>query len=190
MKSGAGILFFVLIIILLVAALAVTKRQARNLHAQSTMAMIDLSNQLAITAVTLNDLRQVGQLMTNDLAAASQRFERNSNDLVEMSGRLTSATGEFEAEQGLANKLGRRVGDLLPKNRNLNECANVFSNDFILLSDQLLALQQQLQISQSNELFLAAGLHEQMEQKSELQRRFNDLDEVSARFNYLAYGFY
>jgi chromosome segregation ATPase len=191
MKLGTGILFSLfLLIIVLAADLVLTKKQADNLHVQGTAALIDLSNQLDSAAFALKDLRRGGQMMTNDLAAASQRFELTSNDLADFSGRLTSAKGELDAEKIRSAELGGRVQGLLPKNQELNERTGAYSNHFVLWSSQLLALQQQLEISRSNDLFLAAELRKQVEQKNELQRRFNDLDEIRARFNYLAYGFY
>ena len=73
MKLGTGILFSLfLLIIVLAADLVLTKKQADNLHVQGTAALIDLSNQLDSAAFALNDLRRGGQMMTNDLAAASR----------------------------------------------------------------------------------------------------------------------
>jgi len=76
MISGPGIdYFFVVLFIVLVAALALTNKQADHLPVQSTAAPIDSA------ALPLNDLRVGGQTTTKGRAAASRRFEVTINDL-------------------------------------------------------------------------------------------------------------
>jgi chromosome segregation ATPase len=190
MKFKLGIIFIGVIILVLVTALAVTKKQAGDLHLQSTTALLELSNRLDAAGVTLDDLRQRNLTLTNDLATTSQRFEATSNNFSEISGQLTRVKSEFDNEQGHVTDLNRQIGDLQPQNQELGERAISLSNNFVLRNDQLAALQQRLAATQSNNVLLAAELEKQLAQKSEWQRRFNDLDEVRAQLNYLAYGFY
>ena len=190
MKFKHGIIFSSVLILVLTAALAVTKQQAKHLHLQSTDSLLELSNRLDTAGVTLDDLHQINLKLTNDLATLSQRFEATSNNFSDTAGQLARTRSEFDNAQVHVTKLSRQVGDLQPQNVELDERATSLSNGFVLRTDQLAVLQQQLATSQSNNVFQAAKLQAVMAQKSDWQRRFNDLDEVRAQFNYLAYGFY
>jgi chromosome segregation ATPase len=190
MNLRSGIIFTSVVILVLMAVLAVTKKQAERRHLQSTDSLLELSNRLDNAGVTLNDLHQINLKLTNDLAILSQRFEATSNNLSDTAGQLTRTKSEFGNVQDHMTDLTHQVGDLQPQNMELGERTTSLSNNFVLRSDQLAVLRQQLGTSESNNVFLAAKLQEVMAQKSEWQRRFNDLDEVRAQFNYLAYGFY
>ena len=190
MNIKLGIIFSGVIILVLMAALAVTKKQAGDLHLQNTDSLLELSNRLDTAGVTLNDLHETNLTLTNDIAATSQRFEATSNNFSDTAGQLTRVKSEFDNEQNHVTDLSNRVGGLQPQNQELGERTTSLSNNFILRNDQLAILRQQLAASQSNNVVLAAKLQDVMAQKSEWQRRFNDLDEVRAQLNYLAYGFY
>ena len=190
MKVKPVIIFIGVVILVLAVALAAMKKQAEGRHLQSTASLLELSNRLDSAGITLNDLRQSNLTLTNDLATLSQRFEATSNNFSDASGQLTFAKSEFDNEQNHAMDLSRRVGDLQPKNQEMFGRATSLSNNYVLWNDQLVDGQQQLATSQSNNMFLATELEKQLAQKSEWHRRFNDLDEIRAQFNYLAYGFY
>jgi chromosome segregation ATPase len=190
MKYKTGTILLV-VIIGLVVALVVTKKQAANLHMQNTASLLELSNQLETANLNFNGLGQINLMITNDLAATSQTLAEASNQLVETSGRLTLVKKEFESNQARITGLNGLVGNLEPQNQELNERAMSLSNSLVALNAEIFALRHQLATTGTNNTLLAAELQKQMEQKAELERQFNDLDEVTARYNYLAlFGFY
>jgi chromosome segregation ATPase len=190
MNFKSAIIFASAVILVLVVALAGMKHQTEGMHIRNTASLLELSNRLDTTGVTLNNLQQINLMLTNDLATLSQRFEMTSNDFSDASGQLTRTKSELDNEQNQVTDLNNQVGDLQPQSQELGERATSLSNNYVLRNDQLAVLRQQLGASESNNVFLTAKLQEVMAQKSEWQRRFNDLDEVRAQFNYLAYGFY
>jgi chromosome segregation ATPase len=190
MNFKLGMIFIIVVILVLVVALAVTKKQGEDRHLQSTELLLELSNRLDTAGVTLDDLHQINLTLTNDLASMSRKFETTSNNLSDTAGQLTRTKSEFGNVQDHVTDLTDRVGDLQPGNQELGKRAFSLSNNFVLRNDQSADVQQQLATSQSNNTVLAAKLQDVMTQKSEWQRRFNDLDEVRAQLDYLAYGFY
>jgi chromosome segregation ATPase len=169
----------------------VTKKQAANLHIQNTASLLELSNQLETVNLNFNGLGQTNLMMTNDLAATSHTLAEASNQLAETSGRLTLVKNEFESNQVRITGLNGLVGNLEPQNQELNKRGMSLSNSLVALNAEIFVLRHQLATTGTNNTLLAAELQKQMEQKAELERQFNDLDEVTARYNYFAlFGFY
>jgi chromosome segregation ATPase len=190
MKYKTGTILLV-VIIGLVVALVATKKQAANLHIQNTAALLELSNQLETANLNYNGLDQTNLMLTNDLAAMSQTIMEASNQLAETSGRLTLIKNEVVSNQARITRLNGLVGSLEPQNEELNERAMSLSNSLVALNAEIFGLRHQLATTGTNDTFLAAELQKQMEQKGELEHQFNDLDEVTTRYNYLAlFGFY
>jgi hypothetical protein len=63
----------------------------------------------------------------------------------------------------------------------LDDRATSLSNAIIALNAQIADTKQQLANAETNNTFLAFELQKQVEQKAELERKFNDLDEVRAQ---------
>jgi chromosome segregation ATPase len=191
MKIKLGIILAGVAIVGLVVALAVAKKQSDVLHTQSTTSLLEFSNQLKTASLNLDDLHQSNLIMTNNLAAANQTFKAVSNQLAETSGQLARAKSEYVDDQSHLTDLNRLNGNLQTRNQVLDERATSLSNNCSTLNAQSVVLLRQLITSRSNYDFLVVELKKQMEQKAGWERRFNDLDEVRAQYNYLRfYGFY
>jgi dynactin complex subunit len=181
MKTKIGIIILVVLSVGLLIALFATKKQADDLHVKDTSSILEFSNQLDTANINLDDLRQVNLMLTNDLAATRDALAATSNNLVQTSNQLAGAQAEIENDQSQITNLNGRIGDLEAQNKVLDERANSLSNNIALLDDEIATTQQQLATSQTNNLFLSAELQKQMTQKAELERRFNDIDEVRAQ---------
>jgi chromosome segregation ATPase len=178
MKIKIGIVILVALCAGLLIALIATKKQSDDLHLKDASSILEFSNQLDTANLTLNDVRQVNLMLTNDIVATREALETASNNLAETSGELAGAKTELESDQNQITNLNGRIGDLEAQNKVLDERATTLSNSIASLDGQITATQQQLATSETNNTFLAAELQKQMAQKAELERRFNDIDEV------------
>jgi molybdopterin converting factor small subunit len=185
MKMKTGIIVLVVVTIGLLIALFATKKQADDQHVKDTAAILEFSNQLDTASLNLNDQRQVNLMLTNDLASTRQALEAASNNLVQTSGELAGAKTEVESAMNQITNLNGRIGDLETQNKALDDRATMLSNNIVQLDAQIAATQQQLATSQTNNAFLAAELQKQMEQKAELERKFNDVDAVRSQLSKL-----
>jgi chromosome segregation ATPase len=181
MKTKIGVIVLIAVGVGLLVALVTTKKQADDLHTKDVASILEFSNQLDTATINLNDLRQVNLMLTNDLATTRQALDATSNSLAEASGQLADAKTEIENDQNQITNLNGRIGDLEAQNKVLDDRAVALSNNITSLNDQIAATQQQLATAQTNNLFLAAELQKQMAQKADLERRFNDIDEVRAQ---------
>jgi peptidoglycan hydrolase CwlO-like protein len=181
MKIKTAIVILVAGCVGLLIALIATKKQSDDAHLKDTAAILEFSNQLDTANLTLNDLHQVNLMLTNDLADTRQVLEAVSNNLSQTSGELAGTKTELESDQSQIANLSGRISDLEAQNAALDERANTLSNSIASLDVQIAATQQQLATTQTNNVFLAAELQKQMAQKAELERRFNDINEVRAQ---------
>jgi peptidoglycan hydrolase CwlO-like protein len=181
MKIKIGIIVLVVVSSGLLVALFVTKKQADDLHVKDTSTILQFSNDLDTANINLNDLRQVNLMLTNDLASTREVLDATSNSLAQTSSQLADAKTEIENDQNQITNLNGRIGDLETQNKVLDDRATVLSNNIASLNDQIAATQQQLAAAQTNNAFLSAELQKQMAQKAELERKFNDIDDVRAQ---------
>jgi monoamine oxidase len=72
MKTKLGIVILVVVCVGLVIALVVGKKQADTQRKKDADAILDFSNQLTTASASLDELRQVNLMLTNDLAGSRQ----------------------------------------------------------------------------------------------------------------------
>src|SRR5271165_4783769 len=181
MRIKIGIVILAAIGAGLLIALLATKKEAEDLHKKDADAILDFSNQLTTANTSLDDLRQVNLVLTNDMVAAHQALESASNNLAETTATLADVRAALENAQGQVTNLNARINDLETENKVLDDRANSLSNAIIALDAQIAQTKQQLANAETNNTFLTFELQKQVEQKAELQRKFNDLDEVRAQ---------
>jgi hypothetical protein len=181
MKIKIGIVILVAVCVGLLIALIATKKQSNDLQVKNATTILQFSNDLDTANLTLNDLHQVNLMLTNDLATTREALEAASNNLVQTSGELAGAKTELESDQNQITNLTGRISDLETQNKALDDRATMLSNNIVSLDAQIAATQQELATSQTNNAFLSAELQKQMAQKAELERRFNDIDDVRAQ---------
>jgi chromosome segregation ATPase len=181
MKIKIGIVILAVIGAGLLIALLATKKEAEDLHKKDADAIQDFSNQLTAASSSLDDLRQVNLILTNDVAASHQALDAASNNLAETTATLADVRAALENTQGQVTNLTTRISDLETENQVLDDRATSLSNAIIALNAQIAQTKQQLATAETNNTFLAFELQKQVEQKAELERKFNDLDEVRAQ---------
>jgi hypothetical protein len=77
--------------------------------------------------------------------------------------------------------LNEHIADLEAQNQVLDQRASSLSNTIATLDTQITFTQMKLAASETNNTFLDDELKQQVAQKAEMERKFNDLDEVRAQ---------
>jgi dynactin complex subunit len=181
MNAKTGMVVLVAACAGLVIALFATKKHGDDEHKKDTDALLDFSNQLVTATANLDELRQVNLLLTNDLAASQQQILSLSNSSAETSNALTDTKSSLQSAQSQITNLNDRLTDLQAQNQVLDERANSLSNVIADLDAQIAETRQKLAHSETNNAFLDAQLKQQMTQKAELERKFNDLNEMRSQ---------
>jgi septal ring factor EnvC (AmiA/AmiB activator) len=174
MKMKTGLFILGAICVGLVIGLVVIRNQADDQQKKSADTILDFSNQVTTATATVDGLRQVNLMLTNDLAASRQETETLSNNLVQTSGSLQTAQDQI-------TNLDARVADLQAQNQALDQRAADLTNTIASLSEQITETQIKLVTSETNDAFLEGELKNQVAEKTELQRKFNDLATVRAQ---------
>jgi predicted nucleic acid-binding Zn-ribbon protein len=178
MKIKIGIVILVAACAGLLIALIVTKKSADDQQRNSTNAILDLSNQLDKANVGLNDLRQVNLTLNDDLATNRQEVETLSNNLSEAADNLASTKSSLQSAQDQITNLNDRITNLETENQALDQRAAEMTNTIAELGAQISDTRKKLADSQTNNVFLAQELRRQMDEKAELERKFNTLTVV------------
>ncbi|MEJ0090355.1 MAG: hypothetical protein WDM80_11510 [Limisphaerales bacterium] len=185
MKSKLGAVILAALAASLLIALLVTKKQTDELRKKDAETIVEFSNQLVTASSSLNDLRQVNLVLTNDIVASHQGLEIASNSLAEAAAAIAGTKALLENAEGQITNLSTRINDLETENKALDERANSLSNAITVLNVEIAETRQKLAVSETNNTFLTFELQKQMAQKAELERKFNDLNTVRTQFKKL-----
>ncbi len=181
MKTKLGIVILVVVCVGLVIALVVGKKQADTQRKKDADAILDFSNQLTTASASLDELRQVNLMLTNDLAGSRQEALTFSNQFTEASGTLASTKASLQSAQDQITSLNSRIASLETQNQALDQRASEMTNAIAGLNAQITETQMKLVESETNNAFLENELKRQVAQKAELERKFNDLSQVRAQ---------
>ncbi len=181
MKMKIGIVVLAVICVALTIALFATKKQADDQRKTDADHILDFSNQLVTASENLDDLRQVNLKLTNDLAMTQQQSVQLSNSFAEATGALSNSLASAKAAQDQIANLNGRIADLEAQNQVLDQRAAELTNTIASLSAQISDTTKKLVTSETNNIFLEKELQDQMAKKAELERKFNDIDEVRAQ---------
>ena len=178
MKKQLGIVVLVVLCVGLVIALVVGKKQADTRQKKDADTILDFSNQLTTASATLDELRQVNLVLTNDLDASRQALVTFSNQYVATSASLSNIKTTLKTAQD-------QIADLKAQNQKLDRHAARMSNTIANLSAQIIETQMKLVESETNNVFLENELELQVAKKAELERKFNDLSQDRAQIRKL-----
>ena len=115
------------------------KKRPRTSSKKDADAILDFSNQLTTANTSLDDLRQVNLILTNDVAATHQALDAASNNLTETTATLADVQAALENAQGQVTNLTTRISDLETENKVLDDRATSLSNSIIALDAQIAA---------------------------------------------------
>ncbi len=181
MKTKTAIVILTILCAGLAVALLAAKKTTSDQLKNNAAAILDFSNQLVAANDNLDELRQVNLRLTNDLAAVQQQTSRLSNNLNEASSALASAKATLQGAQDQIANLNGRVTDLEAQNKVLDDRATALTNTIAALNGQIADTEQKLADSETNNVFLEKELQQQIAQRAELERKFDDINEVRAQ---------
>ncbi len=181
MNTKIGIAILAVVCVGLAVALVVLKHQSDIQQQESSSTISDFSNQIVKANVSIEDLNQANLNLTSDLATNRQMSQELSNKLVETIGTLATTTASLQGAQEEITNLNEHIADLEAQNQVLDQRASSLSNTIASLDTQINFTQMKLAASETNNTFLDDELKQQVAQKAELERKFNDLDEVRAQ---------
>jgi len=175
----------IVILAVVCAGLAVALIAAKTtIHAQlndKENAILDISNQLVAATDQVNGLQQVNLVLSNNFIAGQRQIAALSNNLHGASSALASAKATLQgAEDQIAN-LNGRIGDLETQNKVLDDRAAALTNTIAALNAQIADTEQKLADSETNNVFLEKELQQQIAQRAELERKFDDLNQLRAQ---------
>ena len=171
MKTKIGIVILVAACVGLLIAVFATKKAAEDQRRSDAESIIDYSNQVTAANISLDDLRQVNLMLTNDLSLSRESLVTLSNSLNEAVGTLTNTKAMLQNAEG-------QIVDLEAQNKLLDERAASLTNSIESLNAQMAETQQKLASADTNNAFLNAELQKQIALRAELERKFNNLDAV------------
>ena len=181
MKTKTAIVILTVLCAGLAVALLAAKKTTSDQFKNNAAAILDFSNQLVAANDNLDELRQVNLRLTNDLTAIQQQTSRLSNNLNEASTALASAKATLQGDQDQIANLNGRVTDLEAQNKVLDDRATALTNTIAALNAQITDTEQKLANSETNNVFLEKELQRQIAQRAELERKFDDINEVRAQ---------
>ena len=178
MNTKIGTVVLIIACLGLAIVLVVVKKQASDQQTKAVSDISTLSNQLVGARDEINGLNQVNLSLraTNEAVAAAF-----SNDLAQASNELGVAASALQTAQQQITNLNDRITDLETQNRTLDQRAKELTNAIAALDEQIALTQKKLNESDRNNAFLAAELKRQIDEKAELERKFNNLQAVRAQ---------
>jgi chromosome segregation ATPase len=171
MKTQLGVVILIVVCVGLSIALVVGKKEADTRQKKNTDTILDFSNQLTTASASLDELRQVNLMLTNDLDVSRQALVILSNQYIAASALLSDTKATLKTAQ-------YQITSLEAQNQALDQRAAEMTNAIANLSAQIAETQKKLVESETNNTFLEKELTRQVAKKAELERRFNNLSQV------------
>ena len=188
MRSKIAVIALATIFILLVVALLITKKQGYEEHVKDASSISVFSNQVVDADQHYNSLSQLNHLLTQALDMKRHQTLEISNELFDSNAILIDQKSSIERALyqtvAISNQITTLYGhvfELQSRNDILNRSTVELSSVITKLEEQNDNTQNKLSISETNDGFIQAELQNQLAEKAELERKFNDLDEVRAQ---------
>ena len=171
MKTQLGVVVLIVVCVGLSIALVIGKKQADTRQKKDADTILDFSNQLTTASASLDELRQVNLMLTNDLDASRQGLMTLSNQYIAASASLSDTKATLKTAQ-------YQITSLEAQNQALDQRAAEMTNAIANLSAQIAETQMKLVKSETNNAFLENELKRQVDKRAELERKFNDLSQI------------
>lgn len=175
MKIKIVIIALAVVSVALLVALFATKKQSQEQHETDVNSILDFSNQLMNANLSINDLKQVNLVLTNDLVLNQQQLIELSNSLMSASASLAETKTSLAGAQQQISSLNTHITDLEAQNKVLDQRAAELTNTIAQLNQAIEETRAKLAVSQNNNAYLQLELQKQMAAKAEIEHKFNDL---------------
>jgi chromosome segregation ATPase len=195
MKPKIIIIVLAVVAVVLAIVLIAVKTQDNDQLTAASNSMTQFSNDLSSANTKILELNQVNLKLTNDLSLSQQEVAQLTTVLINTSNSLSAAANSLAATTSTLNNtktslqtaedqvsnLNGRINDLESQNKVLDDKAAQLNAKIAELNGQIADTMKKLSESQTNNAFLTAELQKQLALKAELERKFNNLDEVRAQ---------
>jgi len=181
MKTKMVIVILAVVCAGLAVALIAAKTTIHTQLSDKDNAILDISNQLVAANDHVNEIQQVNLVLTNSFIASQRQIATLSNSLNGASSALASARASLQGAQDQIANLNGRVTDLESQNKVLDDRAEALTNTIAALNAQIADTERKLADSETNNVFLEKELQRQIAQRAELERKFDDLNELRAQ---------
>ncbi|HEY1661394.1 MAG TPA: hypothetical protein VGI03_03155 [Verrucomicrobiae bacterium] len=178
MNKKTAIAILIVACVGLAVALIILQTRSSKEQGENVNTILQFSNELDTANVNLNDVRQVNLALNTDLATNRVIAATLSNQLDQTSQQLAGAQSSLQTAQVQITNLDQHISDLQLQNQVLDQQASELSNTISQLGTQIAQTQVKLAVSLTNNDYLEGELKKQVAEKDELQRKFNDLNDV------------
>jgi chromosome segregation ATPase len=188
MKIKVIIVVLIVVCVGLVVGLFATKvtlSQSEVQHTNDVASIVEFSNQLVDASGQLKDLREVNISLTNDLAMSRAEAAQLSNNLATALATVAETRTSLAGAQDEVTNLNTHVSELEVQNRVLDERVVELTNTLAQMDTVISNTESQLALTQTNNTYLQSELQAQMAQRSELEHKFNDINEVRTQISKL-----
>jgi chromosome segregation ATPase len=188
MKPKIIIIVLAVVAVVLAIVLISVKTQDNDQLTAAANTITQFSNDLSTASTKILELNQVNLKLTNDLSLSQQEVAQlttvlinTSNSLNAAASNLNNTKASLQTAQDQISNLNGRINDLESQNKVLDDKASQLNAKIAELNEQIADTMKKLSESQTNNAFLTAELQKQLALKAELERKFNNLDEVRAQ---------
>jgi hypothetical protein len=173
------IVLLIIVSLGLSAGLYMRHHKAEEKGAADEATILQFSNKVVVTETKLNEQVQVNELLMTNLAKKTIEVEQLSNVL--STARATLARVQEEAKTAATNaaaevaKRDARIGELETQRDDLTKRMTDLNGQINSLEGQISETQRKLAASEGDREFLFKELKRLQNEKSELERQFNDI---------------
>jgi chromosome segregation ATPase len=188
MKNRLGLVILAVLCLGLGVGLFLVSRNAASQKRADTERIYDFSNRLVTTSKQLDEQRQVGAELQNDLqkqrnayGELTNQFTRVAVNLSETKATLVKTEDSLKQTQQEVARRDDKIAELENQNQLLDRRAVDLSMSITNLTVQIADTQRKLSASEGDKAFLEKELRRLMSEKAELERQFNDLKVLRAQ---------
>ncbi len=181
MKTKVALIILLLVCLFLAGGLLHLNQKAEEQHKDDTAVILQHSNDLFSTSKRLEEEREANLKLTKDVAERKEDISRLSNNLSQTAENLARTESALKAAQAEAAKRDARIAELETQKTSLDNEAADLRTKLGSLEKQIVNTQKRLAAADGDRSFLQKELNRLMAEKTELERKFIDLDVLRAQ---------
>lgn len=192
MKNVIGIVLLVLLCVGLGVALIVRHNKAEEQRKKDETTIMDFSNKLSKVTIDLDDERGMNTGLQKDIEKFKGQMAQLTNVITETQAVVDKTQAELESQKKATEeakaeitKRETRISELEAQNASLDQHASELTNAIAKLNFQISETEQKLRTSEGDKIFLQSELKRLLQEKSDMERKFNDVEVLRAQLKKL-----
>jgi chromosome segregation ATPase len=192
MKNVIGIVLLVLLCVGLGVALIVRHNKAEEQRKKDESTIVDYSNKLSTVNLKLDDETGLNTALQKDIEKFKGQMVQLTNVITETQGVVEKTQAELEAQKKATDeakaeitKLKTNISELETQNASLDRNASELTNAIARLNFQIAETEQKLRTSEGDKIFLQSELKRLLQDKADMERKFNDYEVLRAQLKKL-----